>query len=143
MLGPELKRALCFVCLLLLPTGWAREGRGQPGVPLLWEDRKPSPLYQGWNKHSSRQARFIFSQVWFEFEGLISACGGELSSCEIKTQEQKGFTSVTRVFSLIYTQETMWIGSSLSLRPVSVGCCAKMLGSVEGLCLAGRAGGRC
>jgi len=42
----ELRTALCFVCLLLLPTGWAREGRGQPGVQLLWEDRKtltPSP----------------------------------------------------------------------------------------------------
>lgn len=65
--GSQLRTALCFVCLLLLPTDWAREGRGQPGVQLLWEDRKLSPLHRGWNKHSSRQTGFIFSQVWFEF----------------------------------------------------------------------------
>lgn len=65
--GSQLRTALCFVCLLLLPTDWAREGRGQPGVQLLWEDRKLSPLHRGWNKHSSRQTEFIFSQVWFEF----------------------------------------------------------------------------
>lgn len=78
MFGSQLRTALSLLCLPLAPPyrlGRGREGAARGPAP-PGEEGNPHPFTGAASGAAGRQARFIFSQVWFEFEGLISACGG-------------------------------------------------------------------
>lgn len=73
------------VCILPLPAGWAREREGrQQGVQLLKGGGPEEPSPQALEEQQAGGALLACPWIWFVFKGLISAYGGELSSCEIK-----------------------------------------------------------